>query len=377
MFRRVLGRGDWRTRFLLEGRADEQHLSAMPQDGEGFLSGALGPGRGMASDAKRLSDYAIVRQGPVPKPPVETVGSRGGDHRWLREAEALPAFSHPAEEAIIPVRYPADFHRRIRDPTLFVAAKLLVSAKRSPANPWRVKVGYDLSGVIPRETLYMVVPRDRDDREMLWGLLAVLGSSMASYWVDIYAPMLSIPRRALISTPMPSEAAIRGLADVGERVAEAAGAGGVPRALMTELEERVWSAYGVDEATRAHVVAQLAGFPAPEGGTRFDIDVAAPAGSASGCTHRFGATLEVDDASDRVRLWVPGVTPPDGEWQPLPTRFLGWLCRPEVTFDVRIQDDDLHGAEFAFQAKTYLGAEDLAERFRSGSRGQALEAADE
>ncbi len=377
LFRRVLGRGDWRTRFLVDGRADEQHLSALPRDGTGFLSGALGPGRGVAAGAEPLSTYAFVQQGPVPEPPVDAVGSRGGDHRWLREAEALPAFSHPDEEAIIPVRYPADFHRRIRDPTLFAAAKLLVSAKRSPANPWRVKVGYDLSGVIPRETLYMVVPRDRDDREMLWGLLAVLGSSMAACWVDTYAPTLSIPRRVLTSMPMPSEAAIRGLSDVGERVAEAAAGGDVPRVLTTELEERVSRAYGLDEVTRGHVVAQLAGFRAPEGRTRFDVDVAAPAGAASGYTQRFGATLKVDDASDRVRLWVPGVTPPEGEWQPLPTRFLGWLCRPEVTFDVRMQDDDLHGAAFAFQAKTYLGAEELAEKLRGGPRRQGLEAADE
>jgi predicted RNA methylase len=367
LFRRVLPRGGWRSRFFLEGLADEQHLTAKPRDGSGFLSGPVGRGTGLKLDAPTLSAVAHIQQGPVPEPPVDRVGAHGGAFRWLREAEDLPAYSGLPLEETIRVRYPEDFHRRIRDPSLFAAPKLLVSAKRWTNNPWRIKVGYDLAGVIPRETLYMIVPKQRDDTDLFWGLLAVLASSVASCWVDTYSPTLSIPRRVVASLPLPPAGELRALAEHGRTLAEATHQPVIDREILAALEGAVWDAYELDQATRARISAQLAGFRAPEGTARFDVEVGADlrdlgSGATGPASRRIGATLDSNDSGD-VKLWIPGLTEPDGDWHPVPDRFFGWLAAPQSTFDVRVRGNDIHAATYAFQPKTYQSAEELAKIF--------------
>jgi SAM-dependent methyltransferase len=362
LFRRVLARGQWRERFFLDGRADEQHLAPAPVDGRGFLSGPIARGTGLAVEGVSLDDLAIIQQGPVPEPPIEQVGALGGNHRWLREAEDLPSYCEPDERAIITVRYPEDFHRRIRDPSLFDAPKLLVSAKRATNNPWRVKVGYDLHSLIPRETLYMVIPRERDDTELLWGMFAVMSSSIASCWVDTYSPTLSIPRRVITSLPFPSADATRALSDSGRALAHAARQDRIDSETVLALEKAVWDAYELDDVVRARVQAQLAGFRAPEGRVRFDLDEEDvrlnSAAWSTGPSRRVGATLDSHELRG-VKLWIPGITDPDGEWHDVPHRFFGWLATPDATFNVRIRAKDVHNATFSFQKKSFRTAEDI------------------
>jgi hypothetical protein len=302
----------------------------------------------------------------VPAPPVHEVGARGGEYKWLREAEDLPAYGAPPLAAAIAVRYPEDFHRRIRDPSLFGADKLLVSAKRSTSNPWRVKVGFDRAGLIPRETLYMIVPHDREDTELLWGLLAVFASSVAAAWVDAYSPTLSIPRRVITSLPVPSVAALRTLGPHGRTLAQAASQPPVDRSVMLRLEAAVWDAYELGEVVRQGLRSRLAGFRAPEGSVRFDLDGdesvgRVPARNVS-ATRRFGATLDTDEARG-VKLWVPGLTPPEGAWHAVPERFLGWLAAEDATFDIRVRADDLHHAIYSFQTNAYRSRDQIAAEF--------------
>ena len=364
LFRRVLPRGEWRRRFFGEGIAENQYLGDRPADGAGFLSGPLEAPPGLPGELPTLVDVAVVQQGPVPEPPIDAVGAMGGNHLWLREAEAVPPFGSAPPEALQRVRYPEDFHRRIRDPGLFDRPKLLVSSKRATNNPWRLKVGFDQGGLIPRETLYMVAPRGASD-DLLWGLFAVLSSSVAACWVDAQSPTLSIPRRALHSLPVPALDDLRVLADVGAELMHSAEAGQPPPPdVIARLETAVWDAYNLADDMRERIRRHLAGFRAPEGRPRFEASVttgAAPAPARG--ARRVGATLDIRD-DGRLRLWIPGLTSDEGDWVLPPSRFHGWLCAQDSTFDARVVDHDIAGAVYAFQRHTYRDADELAAHFQ-------------
>jgi hypothetical protein len=67
---------------------------------------------------------------------------------------------------------------------------------------WRLKVGLDHRGVIPRQSLHMVIPRD-EDPTILYALLAVLASSVASAWIGTISPRLYMSPKPLASMPIP------------------------------------------------------------------------------------------------------------------------------------------------------------------------------
>jgi hypothetical protein len=300
----------------------------------------------------KLSDIAEVDSAPVPEPGREA----GEGPFWLlRKAGDLPQYATPDRSDLVRVRYPEDFHKagKSRGPSLR-RSKILVSAKRSPANPWRLKVGVDTVGVIPRESFHMVVPRSGGEDE-LFGLLALLGSRLASAWVDTYEPKRTIDVNLLRAMPVP--AAGRGwelLADAGRRLHEAAASAEEVSAIARAVDGLIERLYGLPDHVLHDLDQAFAGVRAPEGKPRYPgrgVAVFTEVSPEDRSTDVFGAVLDVEGGE--LRLWIPGNTPENGQPTPLTALFPGWLCVPGATFDV-VLGRSLETSLYRYQSRAYL-----------------------
>jgi SAM-dependent methyltransferase len=354
VFRRVLTRKGI-TRFYETGAAEEQVLAhrrraARPKV---LLRGPLDEAWELVSTLPRLRSVATVQNGPIPEPPVADRGGQG-DFELLRRAGDFRAFGEPPRDALVRVRFPQDFHRAgTHDGTIFRKPKLLVSAKRWTVNPWRLKVGLDRRGIIPRESLYMVIPSSKDE-DTLYALMAILGSSVASCWIDSYSTKMAVDADLLGDLPLPRPGRIwKDLARAGQGMLWAGASEGLELSFLARaMDELVVQAYELPQDVVQKLERHFRGFDAPEGGQRYRVSDAVETETRSGVeTRRFGAVLDVED--DRLRLWVPGVTDEDGSLFQLPERFLGWHCQPDATFEVSTVDSDLRLARYHFQARSY------------------------
>jgi hypothetical protein len=254
------------------------------------------------------------------------------------------------------VDFPADFHRAGTDVTPYLQPKVLVSAKRSANNPWRLVVRYDDQGVIFRETLHSVWPNSGDERDA-HALVAVLASSVASCWVDELDAKMSFGVSVLRSLPVPDEGQEwEMLSDIGAELLRQGNSGHFRAQTFELLEEVILRAYRLPQEAGEVLASHFAGFDAPEGRPRFNTLSVEPLSHES-ARWRYGSVLDVDN--DRIRLWVQGVTPADGQLLPIPRGFLGWLCEPGATFDVDIQGRDLAHAVYRYQSRAFLELEEL------------------
>jgi hypothetical protein len=356
VFRRVLHRPSSPVRFASTGVADEEYLT-LPNGSikpDLPLRGPLDLAKKQLTKLPRLGDLAIVQNGPVPKPPVRERGG-AGQFLWLRTARDLPPFGEPPSRAIARVRFPEDFHRAGNHPgAIFGHKKVLVSAARWPNNPWRLKVALDLQGLIPRQTLHMVVPKQGKDAT-LFALLALLGSSVASCWIDTYETKLDISAQLLREMPVPaSPKSWRELAAIGRKLFKYSGGDRRLPLALNQLEKTVWRAYKLNDETIDALKCHFGGFSAP-GGERFPAPVNREYPEPAAPRH-FGATIDAED--NRLRLWSPGFTSEDGDWINLPPRFIGWHCVPGATFE--FYGEDLASASFVFQRRAFRQETDLA-----------------
>jgi hypothetical protein len=351
VFRRVI-RSDSKAGFYRTGIADEMQLafeneSLRPRS---YLRGPLDEAASALRALPTLGSIATVQNGPVPEPPVSARGG-SGDFLWLKHGRAVPPFGMIDPSSLLRVNFPDDFHRAgTHDGSIFVKPKLLVSADRSPANPWRLKVGLDLIGVIPRNSLHMVIP-NQGDSDTLDSLLAILGSSFAAAWVDSYETKLAIDARLIREIPIPPPGPVwKTLARAGRRMREAVDSPELLAARARELDEVILGAYQISERVQLALASHFAGFMAPEGSVRYPLSASdrAPEGAR---VHTFGAVLDVESPG-RLRLWVPGVTPDEGILQPVPSRFLGWHCVEGATFEIDV-DGVLADAHYTFQRRSY------------------------
>lgn len=357
VFKRVMPAPDWQRRFLVEGRADEVYqgdVASGMQPGT-LMCGPLDAYAGVLKSLPTLSAVADVRTGPVPRPGHVPTGK--GPYWFLRHARAVRPFGRPAEEDLERVDFPADFHRSGQDVRPFLVPKLLVSAKRTANNPWRLVVRYDDRGVIFRETLNSVRPRSGTACD-LYALAAILASSFASCWVDALDAKMSFGVEVLRTLPVPADrAAWRKLGRLGEALLSQGNDGHFHRKTFEDLERAILDAYGLPEEAGQALAAHFARFEAPEGGARF-APLAVEATATRTSRRRYGSVLAV--GASGVTLWVQGVTPDEGTTlSTLPRGLLGWLCRPGATFDVDIEGTDLHHATYLFQARSYLELEQL------------------
>jgi hypothetical protein len=205
----------------------------------------------------------------------------------------------------------------------------------------------------------MVIPFERID---LFALMAILGSTIASCWVDSYEAKLAIDSELLGAFPIPEEGPVwNELAAVGR---ELYGSRGDSR-VIARSEDLVRDSYRLPNSIRTSIDSHIRGFRAPEGEIRIPVIAAAATMGGPAGARRFGAVLDLND--EELCLWVPGMTPDSGQWQAPPKNFLGWHCAAGAGFEVTA-GAELAISTFHFQPASYRSHELLALHANTGSR---------
>lgn len=214
-------------------------------------------------------------------------------------------------------------------------------------------------GVVPRDSMLAVVPHEATE-DRVFALCALLGSSIASCWVDTLNTGRSITVKLLSSMPIPPPGDLwTRLADSGRRIVELAELGTLTAEELVAVDRIVINAYGLPEDVMASLANHFAGVPSPEGGTRYPAKTQVPdmLNASSNTVRAFGTVLELGD--DQLKIWISGMTPEDGEWIAMPSAFPGSQLRTGATFDVEVPDRDIMRARFSYQTEGYLDFEDL------------------
>ncbi len=363
VFRRVRRTSGWQARFLEQAcNAEEAYLADADRRlrADTWMHGPLDTHRALLSELPTLISIALIGKGPVPTPPVSERGG-SGDFSWLRRIEGARAYAPIPRSLLLPVRFPEEFNWRSGDGSEYERPKVMVSGVRNPDIPWRLKVLPDLEGgIIPRESISIVVP-DEPTPERVYALCALLGSSVASCWIDTLSTR-SIPIALLKTMPIPGPgAAWDDLAAAGARIVELAIQERLSSADLIAVDRLVVRAYGLPDDAFVRLAEHFAGVPAPEDDVRYQARPASADGDPKRGDHpslrTFGTVLEL--ASEQIRLWVSGVTPDDGEWRGLPRGFPGSQVQPGATFEVVLDGTDLDRARFEFQSEGYLDFDDF------------------
>jgi hypothetical protein len=356
LFRRIVRQGALQE-FYSNGSAEEAVLTT-PDSVEvsSFLSGPLTHEFQTRSNWPRLTQVANAVTGPQPNPGISPRPLTEANCLYLKQARSLEQFQSPAPSTLIPVTFPDDFQGKSgRGRQGIGKAKVLVSAARSPNNPWRLKVAIDKEGILVRNSLQMVLPLDERHVDV-YGLMAFLGSMFASAWIDEHVADRNISTSDVLGIPIPTDAAVwEKLASLGRRLYESSKSSRSD--IIRILDNEVWQAFAVSPSIRESVEERFSGFAAPEGGPR--VSVEANEDSALGkVRRRFGAVERVKDG--QLLLRVPGVTYDDGSWISPPKTFLGWLAREGRTFGVRVADGSgIECAKFQYHSRSWLTSEEL------------------
>ena len=298
---------------------------------------------------RSLEEVAIIRSGPQRRGGVR---DRGDGVPYLAKFSDVTPYGEVGDGGLWRLHFPADF-QGARGTRVIKRAKVLVSAARSANNPWRFRVAIDLRGVACSNSIRCVAPRDESDSDLLYALLAVLGSGFASAYAACQGIDRNIPAGLMRSFPVPSSrSSIQRLGNLGREASHAARDSSVLGSVLEKIEDAVWQAYGLDETFRDQTFRLLSGHRAPEGSVRYPPRAASVVEDRS-MMRRIGAVLAVDGA--KVRIWINGITPDDGVILEVPPRMPGWLVRPGATFDARRIDsiDDVASASFEFQPMSW------------------------
>ncbi len=300
-----------------------------------------------------LGDMALVVTGQQRLAGAE---DRGVGIHYLPNFENTDPYSRVSIEGLWRLRFPQDF-QNARGKSILGRKKVLVSAAGDPGTPWRLKVALDLDGIGCSNGMRGIAPLDQSNSEILYALIAILGSGFANAYAAQFGSDRNIPAAVIKSFPVPTDYfALERLARLGKAAVDAATS---PAArpnelhrLLDEIEVEVWSTYDVDERCMARAQRLLADHLAPEGRIRY-TSTPIPDASESSMMWRVGAVHDVDGPD--VRIWINGVTPLDGVSVELPHRMPGWLIRPGTTFEARHIEapEDIECAEFKFQSMSW------------------------
>lgn len=363
VFRRVRKSSGWQARFLNDGDpGDEVYVanSGSRLRSDSWLHGPLDRYRSKLAQHVTLGTVADLGKGPVPTPPVSKRGGAGPFH-WLPTLRGTKAFVQPSESLLTPIKYPDEFNWRNDDGSQYLLPKLMVSGVRNPDIAWRIKVVPDLSGgIIPRDSAIAVIPHQAED---VYSLLAILGSSFASCWVDTLAPGRSISVALLRSLPIPSMKGTgwKSLARQGEAIVKMAERETLDSQALVALDREVLECYSLPANAHRALARYFAGVPAPEGGVRYTLgnDGRSEGRAEEGldATRSFGTILDLK--GDRIKVWIADVTKDEGEWMPMPPSFPGSQLYPGATFDVILHGDDITGGCFSLQSESYLELDHL------------------
>ena len=349
-------------KFLKKGEATSSTLVEHDLDGEGFLDGPLARYLRSTDGLVPLSSVATIRSGCPHERMRPQRTAEDATHLELSSAKNLAQFGAVQAEDLHPVRYPDDFHHVNRSDDLVNRHKVLVSAKRSAESAYRMKVGLDLIGVVPRETFYMVLPvlgagpwSSFSYEDQLFALMAILGSGLASNWVSELEPRRNISSGIYRGLPVPTRAgAVERLAQIGRLASDTVAIAdrSALEVVATKLEVVVGEAYMLDEAMRGLIASNLVNRPAPEGVVRY-ISPIHQDGEERG--QRFSSYGMVLDARiDQILVWVAGLTAEEGQWIAIPKRAPAWISKPGTDFTVAGESEDLSSANYFLHASDWV-----------------------
>lgn len=371
LVKRVSGRTGALSRFLETGLPDYSYTTLPGKSGEGLLEGPLTRFFKQHAGVEPLGNAALIRNGRPHQPGRPRRETNEATHWELSSLRDLTAFGSPDESKLIPVRFPEDFSKTGHSDSHVRSAKVLVVAKRwDTSNPWRIKAGVDLLGVVARETFHMAIPNadwhgweGLNSEDRLFSILAVVGSGLASCWVDEREPGRNISPTTIQSLPFPvTPDSVLELAKAGRQMAQAASSGNSSslQAAALSLEETITVVYGLTEDIVQVVSRSLENQPAPEGVIRYPAHLHGPAVSRRGFeAPAFGHVLEADEHG--LRVWVSGVTDDEGIRIKPPLRAPGWLCQAGVDFQVSGDLKDLMSARFSLHKFDWLPADEYGD----------------
>jgi N-6 DNA Methylase len=356
--------------FLKSGHADESYLVEPASDGHRLTHGPL------SRELSGLENFIPMEQANqvwIGRPQLSGRPKRSkhdATHYELGSLRHLRPFGMPKIEDLRPVRYPDDYNRSRASDEIVRAHKVVVDGKHFSADdPWRLTVGYDDHGLSLREMFFAVIP---DPQWPPWShltewlryctLMAILGSGLASCWMDENEPTRNISIQRIKSFPMPADAArIDMLADAGQAIAAAVISGTAKQLAhsATELEATVNRVYQLTPSARQLIADRLAGAPAPEGVVRYPDNHTVEPGTHNEDSDvpSFGHVLET--AEDGLLVWISGVTEESGMRITPPLQIPGWLCREGSDFTVAGSLDRLGVARFGFHRSEWLSDNEL------------------
>ncbi|MGD9526848.1 MAG: N-6 DNA methylase [Dehalococcoidia bacterium] len=364
LMKRVL-RPESLPRFYTTGRADETLLSSVKESTDSEITGGLLAEAIGRKDFGRLGGIADVVTGPQPRP-----GVAQGRHwsqeppnaRYLARASDLVHLGQPNASRLLDVCFPDDFQGGSRRGAAGLGRpKVLVSAARSAENPWRLRVGFDLVGILARNSMQMVIPLQP---ERLLGLTLFLASTFASAWIDETVPDRNISTSDIRSIPVPLAAQDwDDLALMGQRLLSVVNTRG-RNDLLRAADDLIWRRSSVTDEVRQVIESRFRGFLAPDGVIRyprsvkleFGLDEDAPTPALARDT--FGATLAVRDGEARIA--IAGVTGEEGIWTQPPDGISGWMLRPGTTFNAELPTSDaIMNGKFSYQIGSWLADDEL------------------
>jgi predicted RNA methylase len=303
------------------------------------------------TECQRLDSLADIRTGPQPK---ADLSPRSSGVPFLNHFKDVKPYAVISKHVLLRLHFPEDFQTG-RGELLIDRKKVLVSAARTGADPWPLRVAVDNIGVAFRNSMRGVAPKDQTDDVLLYALNIIIGSGFASVFTASYGIDRNVPARVLPELPIPTNRhSIETLSEYGIAAARFATIGDTAALQRTliEAEAEVWAAYGYNEEDTALLTRRLAGEVAQEGKPRYVGGQDFIAETSFGF-RRFGSVLETEDY--RLKVWVNGITPPAGKIVKLSDHMPGWLIRPGATFDVFGVNDssDLDSATYRLQPEAW------------------------
>ena len=311
------------------------------------LSDAMPPLRYQAA-TNPLKDIATILSGPQPR---SGVAGRATGTPHLKEFRDIKAYSQVELLGLERFKFPDDYQGS-RGASIIDKPKVLVPAAGDPGNPWRYKVALDLEGIACSNSMRGVAPKS-DNEELLYALLAILGSGFANAHAASFGIDRNIPADVLKSLPVPvADDAIAHLARLGNMATSNAHDPHRLSEVLAEIEDAVWRIYAVDDDSMKHAARLFAGLEAPEGSIRYQAR-ASKASRDKSVMRRVGAVLGVQGAE--IDIWINGITTDIGVTIEVPPQMPGWLIKSGATFDVRNVEcvEDIPNAQFEFQPMSW------------------------
>ncbi len=354
VFRNVWGRD--RKRLQNDGRFSQTLVAGRGDGGSQFLATGLTATAG--SSTLPLRSIAKIRDG-APADRVADVGRRGGPYWFLAKYSDVGPLGRVTPDVLKKCRYPEDFSKRGRlsAPDDYLHPKVLVSAMSTVDSPWRLQAFLDEEGVIPRNSMYSIVPLNNSQTTRL-ALVGILSSAFASLWVADRTATRMINAATFGDLPLPPLSHWRAIAEATRSAMRIRAQGGDLTEAVSVLERRVLDAYDAPTDLRELIAETFAGIPAPEKIVRYSAKPE-PEPRDTRATPDAAPAAIVDMDGNQVKMHVPGHTSEEGDWIALPTGLPGWLARPGATAIVRGASQGLDRAEYSFQEYAWMSLEDL------------------